>query len=501
MYKKIVIVSLPKQDLVRPPGALSILARACEDVGCDYEIRDFNLWLYKNTDRHVWHQINDNWDSVDPLDARGKDFYKIFNAQLEKFVSTIMLDQPDLIAISVFADNGSSCAVELINQLNQQPNRGSFDIAIGGTGIRARLPKYDYQELCGALLSDKSIDYYLFGEGEITFRKLLQKQTVYAGINNFDIDQIEDLDQFGLPSYSKINPMEYDYLVYPEVIVTGSRGCVRKCTYCDVAKYWPKFRYRSGRRIADELYYHYKNTGVSHFEFSDSLINGSLKQFREMNLAIIEYQKQDPNFRISYKGQYICRDFKQLKEHDYANMKAAGCDYIYVGVESFSDSVRHDMDKKFNNVDLDQHLIMCGKYGIANSFLMLVGYPTETQEDHETNLATLRKYQHYAQAGVIEMIVFGYTAGILEDTPLFHQQEQLSVVPEYDASLGLGSANWVSLDNPTLTLRERIRRWIELTELAIELGYRMPRSTHYIQRFINMMERVSVKPAIRIETL
>jgi hypothetical protein len=39
-----------------------------------------------------------------------------------------------------------------------------------------------------------------------------------------------------------------------------------------------------------------------------------------------------------------------MKEQDYMDMKLAGCDYIYVGVESFSDQVRHDMLKKFNNV-------------------------------------------------------------------------------------------------------------------------------------------------------
>jgi hypothetical protein len=499
MYKKVVIISLPKQDLIRPPGALPILARACEDVGCDYEIRDFNLWLYKNTDANTWNQINDNWDTIDPLESQGKDFYTTFETLVEKFTTLVMSDQPDLVAISIFADNGGSCAVELISRLNQHSRRSTVDIAIGGTGIRARLPIYDNQELCIAMLSTGLIDYYLFGEGEIIFRKLLQKQTVYAGINNFDVDQIEDLDQFGIPSYKKINPFDYNYVINPEVIVTGSRGCVRKCTYCDVAKYWPKFRYRSGKHIANELYWYYKHVGISHFEFSDSLINGSLKQFREMNSAIIEHQKQDPSFKISYKGQYICRDYKQLKEQDYANMKAAGCDYIYVGIESFSDPVRHDMAKKFSNEDLDQHLIMCGKYGIANSFLMLVGYPTETLDDHRKNLEVLQQYQHYAQAGIIEMIVFGYTSAILEDTPLFHQQSQLNIVPEYSSKTMLGHSNWISLNNPQLTLKERIRRWVELTELATELGYKMPRNTQYIQRFINMLERISTKSIYKLE--
>jgi hypothetical protein len=496
MYKKIIFIALPKQDLIRPPGAIPILAAACEEHNIDYEVADFNLWLYRNLDLPTWHQINDNWDTVNPMAASNKSYYKTFISKLNEFVELVQAQSSDLISISVFSDNGSVCALELIERLNKNKN---FDIVIGGTGIRARMPTLNGQELCVALLEQKKIDYYIFGEGEIGFRRILSKQVDYPGINNFDAEQIKNLDEFPFPSYLKINPYDYNYVGHPEVIVTGSRGCVRKCTYCDVAKYWPKFRYRSGKRIANELYHYYKSVGIKHFEFSDSLINGSLKQFKEMNLAILDLQKQDPDFKISYKGQFICRNAAQMKEIDYVNMKNAGGDYIYVGVESFSDHVRYDMDKKFNNVDIDHHLRLCGRYGIANSFLMLVGYPTETIEDHKQNLETLVKYQNYAQAGIIEMIVFGYTAGILEDTPLFHMQEQLSIVPEFIAGVDLKEVNWVSLNNPTLTLKERIRRWVELIELASLLGYRMPRNQQYISKFIDLLERTKdKKPALRI---
>lgn len=499
MYKKVILVALPKQDLLRPPGALPILAAACEEFNIDYEIADFNLWLHNNTDPATWQRINDNWDSVDPLSSAAEPYYQIFKDKLNEFVNLINKQEPDLVAISIFADNGGACALELIKQLNKNK---SFDIAIGGTGIRARLPAIEYQELCVNLLEQKQIDYYLFGEGEVIFRKLLVKDTIQPGINNFNSVQLDELDAFPFPSYQKINPRNYKFINNPEVIVTGSRGCVRKCTYCDVAKYWPKFRYRGGVNIANELYHYYKFTGIQHFEFSDSLINGSLKQFREMNLAILELRRQDPDFKISYKGQFICRDYKQMKETDYANMKSAGCDYIYVGVESFSDPVRYAMDKKFNNKDLDYHLRMCGRYGIANSFLMLVGYPTETIEDHQQNLLTLKKYQHYAQSGVIEMIVFGYTASVLEDTPLFYMQDELHIVPEFDSVSKFDSSNWVSLSNPTLTLKERIRRWVELTETATNLGYRMPRNQHYISRFVDLLNNFSQeKPVFQLKVV
>jgi radical SAM superfamily enzyme YgiQ (UPF0313 family) len=180
-----------------------------------------------------------------------------------------------------------------------------------------------------------------------------------------------------------------------------------------------------------------------------------------------------------------------MKEDDYKTAKEAGCDYIYVGVETFSDKVRHDMKKKFNNIDLDYHLDMCGKYNIANSFLMFVGYPTETLADHKENLKYLLKYQKYAQAGVITLITFGYTASILKGTPLDIMREQMNIVDEYEGFSY--EANWVSMDNPTLTLKERIRRWVELVELSQDLNYLQPRVKMLISRYQQMLDAIKNK--------
>ncbi len=496
MYKKVSLIALPKQDLLRPPAAIPILAAICEQLEIDYTVDDFNLWLHRSVSADDWHNIDSNWEAVNPLNNRDQLYYRLFQTKLKEFVTKILSTTPDLIAISVFSFYSAYCVVELVTEIAKQAEHNSVDIVIGGYGIHSQV--FDGQALSQYLLDQNLINYFISGEGEIAFKKLLTKEYNYPGINNSDSIQITELDQFPFPSYKKINPRDYNCIANPEIMVTSSRGCVRNCTFCDIATIWPKFRYRSGQRTADELYYYYKTYGVVNFEFSDSLINGSVKSFREMNRAILEYKKIDPDFKISYHGQYICRPVGIITEQDYAEMKSAGCDYLYVGIESFSTNVRHHMVKKFNNDDIDFHLRMCGRYGIKNNFLMLVGYPTETLDDHEQNLETVKKYQHYAQADIISMIVFGYTTSIQEGTPLFHMKDQLNIVPEFEdnpffEAASIMPTNWISLDNPTLTLVERIRRWAELIELASELGYLMPRTQHYISRFITILENTKNK--------
>lgn len=486
MFKSVALVSLPKQDLIRPPAALPVLAAICEDAKVDYTINDFNLWLSKNTTADIWQQIDDEWILSVPFDNHTTAHYQEFSLQLNKFVDHLIKSNPDLVAISMFSDLSGVCSHELIAELNRRPERKNFKIVIGGSGIQTKIHRLKNIPLCNVLLNERQIDYFIQGEGEVAFKELLYGNQ-YSGINNSFPEQLDDLDRFPFPSYKKIDPRDYNFLINPEVMITGSRGCVRHCTYCDVAKYWPKFRYRSGKSLARELYYYYKEYNIRHFEFSDSLINGSLRQFREMNQAVLALQETDPEFKISYKGQYICRSTDAMKEQDYEIMKRAGCDYIYVGVETFCEKVRYDMEKKFHNIDLDFHLEMCGKYGIKNSLLMLLGYPTETLENHNENIAALEKYQKYALADVISLIVPGVTANILDGTPLFDMKDQMHIVQEFHNLRSSRTPNWLSLDNPDLTLHERIRRWVEFTEKADSLGYKMPRANSFILRFIELI--------------
>lgn len=475
MYQHVALVSLPRQDLLRPPAALPILAAVCEKANVDYSIWDFNLWLKKNCRPDEWDLIDNNWVKINSNEDINQPWFYTFKKLLTEYVNTILDSGPDLVAISVFTMWSAHCAWEMINEF-----KGRVSIVIGGTGITTRLLWLGQLPLCEILLQQKLIDYYVYGEGENNFYQLLTGTTTGPGINNLQQQQIENLNELEFPSYKKINPKDYFYIHRPSLSVNGSRGCVRACSYCDVAHYWPKFRYKDGLRLADEIYYTWKNTGINDFEFSDSLINGSIREFKKLNLRLLELRNQDPSFKINYKGQFICRSGEHFKEKDYQDMADAGCDYLYVGVETFSDKVRYSMNKKFDNRALDFHLRMSAKYGIPNVFLMIVGYPTETIEDHQLNLQKLHQYQHYALAGVIEMITFGFTTSILDNTPLDRQRHELYITPEFEDFEH--EANWVSLQNPSLTFKERVRRWAELIETADKLGYNQPRISYISNR-------------------
>jgi hypothetical protein len=100
---------------------------------------------------------------------------------------------------------------------------------------------------------------------------------------------------------------------------------------------------------------------------------------------------------------------------------------------------------------------------------MIVGYPTETIQDFDATIQKFIEYQKYALDGTIYGVNLGTTASIDEGTPLWHNIDNLNMDPNKQ-NLGY---NWVSLNNPTLTFKERIRRRIALQEILMDLNYKI----------------------------
>jgi radical SAM superfamily enzyme YgiQ (UPF0313 family) len=329
------------------------------------------------------------------------------------------------------------------------------------------------------LKNEGLVDDFIVGEGEVSVIKCLKNEK-YVGVNNTQVQQISDLDSLPWPAY-KYYPMdEYDYLIpnEREIYITGSRGCVRKCTYCDVEKYWPKYRYRSGESIAQEIIKNYEELGVSRFYFTDSLLNGSLKSFNDMCDKLARYRFDKP---ISWSGQFIFRPKHLIPTDHFKIMKEAGANMLYVGIETGSDRVRFEMDKKFTNDDIDFQLEECSKNKISVLPLLFTGYITETIEDHKENLRLFERWQKYVADGTIIGVELGSSLVILPGSPVERMIEshKIEFMLDHNNTPGLGL--WWSLENPDLTIQERIRRKIEVHETAIKHAWPVWRQLSRLQ--------------------
>jgi anaerobic magnesium-protoporphyrin IX monomethyl ester cyclase len=460
----ILLITLPRFDLYSPLVGVAGLKSSLNQAGYSAQCIDLNLetWHLSNKEVHGHY-----WDSNDLSFRYIGRFQKIWDSWLEEITKRRIHElvkefDPKFIGICIFSQRSiryteKFCA--LIKDL--YPN---LKIVAGGPGIG----------LCADNLKKNGlIDHYILGEAEISIVEFMKGNLQFPGIDGTNPIQIDNLDALPIPDYRDfplhLYPKVGSDLARPELgdlessflTITGSRGCVRSCTFCNVNNIWPKFRYRSGDTIAEEMKVQFLRHNIRNFQFSDSLINGSLKTLRSQCESLVKMKEADSRFNFRWSGQFICKGKNYNSPELFELLGKSGCSKLNIGVESGSEKVRTHMRKGFSNDDIEYNIQQCEKNNIRTTLLMMVGYPTETEEDFHETLELMTLLRKYGDSGVIENISLTGSTEIIPDTPLFHSKEELGI--EYNDSF-----DWKLGDN---TKEIRLLRWQRLQEHVNNLGF------------------------------
>ena len=489
MFKKVALVILPSLELERPQAAPAVLGGICRDMKVDYDIFDINLQLAKNLSQDDFNTASDHWRTVRNAELPNNVYY-----EFENTIDKILKDNFDMIAVSVFS-RFSTRAAKLFCEMVKQKSK--ILLVAGGQGLTTPWADIRFGDW---LRKQNLIDHVAWGDGDILWKHWLRGNFNVAGSDDLPPIQIQDIDNIPFADFTKINPHDYFYNETPGIYLTTSRGCVRKCTFCDVPSRWPKFKYRKGINVATEMFTHYRETGVQLFQFTDSVINGNLREFRSWNETIVKLKKENPDFKPRWLSQFNIRKAHEMPEDLYRLIAESGGKMLITGLEHASWAIRQHMGKQFDDADLDHHIKMCARYGIQNVFLMFIGYPTETLDDHQIQIDFLEKYQKYMFAGTIALIRWGYTGSIDHGSLLETKDLGFELVPEYD-DLDLShledqdadwvyGRNWINLKNPSLTLKERLRRRIELHEISAKLKYPITKGTEELRIIKTICEQL-----------
>ena len=423
----IALVSMPSQNYWHPAPSIVFLKGVLNRESITSTCFDLNhAFLTEFGDDAVhWCETGDNYD------PRYTEFVKDY---IEKF------EGYNWIGASVFTLN-SQIFTRLFLKLVKE-RFPDVKVVLGGAGTTNNHSDLTTLSMSFAqeMIDQGLADYEIKGEGDRALPALLRGE-------NYAFPQMDDLSNMPIPDYSDI-----DFSLYskPTLIVTGSRGCVRQCTFCDVHANWKKYKYRPGEEVANEIIHQYYTYGIDRFHFSDSLVNGSLKEFRVFCRTLAQ-----ANLPIEWRGQFIFRS--GMTDEDWDNLAASGCKGLWIGIESGSDAVRWHMKKKFSNKDMYESVHALGKRKIDMLYLLIVGYPTETEEDYEDTLELLRQsvpYKNYVEVRCNIAMLMPDTE-IYEDKELWHGDVQLW-------------RSWTK--DGELTYRVRYERWKKLQDLVIELG-------------------------------
>ena len=477
----LLICSLPSGVLNRPPAAPAILKACAESAGFTARTEDLSLNFFI-------HQCNRNFDlyyaqikAFEPfVDFEHTDQIKQW---LQDFCNTIKMHQPKFIALSVFSTYQHRAAVLLCQEIRK--SFPAVKIILGGYGLpesvndtfvgflNTKFGKFDqYMQLY------KLADHYIYGEGEQSLVDVLVGHPVLA--------EPVDLNSVPIPNFNDYKFDDYVWHTQPVITVTGSKGCVRNCTFCNVPRKFGRFRRRSGQNIARELIELSQRYNITKFEFTDSLVNGSQRDFHEWVEIIADYNnQQQPDKRISWYGQYICRPQSQIPNGIYQKIKQSGAVNLIIGAESGSNAVLEAMRKNITTQDVFEELDQFEQHGLQAQLLVLSGFYNETWERYIKTLEFIVRCHRYIAAGVISKIAVGLPLIIETDGYLHEHANELGIVINPN-----DIADWKTIHDPTNTWLERIRRRVITQLLLNSMGASM--TSNGIDELNLMLNQISL---------
>jgi len=484
----IMICIMPRIEPDAPTAGAGVLKSHLIQAGYACEVIDLNIKLYNYLDKKgIAKDIffkKAMMFSNQPQDCVNTDFENFYQEHSDIFYQWIDIfrkKNPKWIGMSLLS--AFSCAASLKLSEIIKKELPHIRIVWGGTNIQ--------HKGFFSPIEKGYIDAFIKGDGERSIIELLRDNWNYPGINTVDeIDEVIPYDLSLGPDYDDIDWSEYhnQHSKNP-IYVTASRGCVRKCTFCNDWQIWPTYRFKNAKKVAEEVDYLKGKHDRTTIMFTDSLLNGSLSNFRNIVEELKKVKEKYNDKPFGWNSHLICRPKHQMPESDYKLMAESGCVGAVIGIESFSPSVREHMGKKYTNEDIYFMIEMLVKYDIRAQLLILIGYVNETEEDHKMNLDAI-DYIFGKGWGYKKDPAFEYKRPLVRwtigNSLLIDKNHLLFDMIKDDADFEYKTAmNWRYKDND---MAVRLRRWKE-TIARVQYYDNDYKPNHTTERTIIMTEK------------
>ena len=208
-------------------------------------------------------------------------------------------------------------------------------------------------------------DFCVIGEGEVTFKELLE--SIMKGEESVNIDGlayklkdeikftkprkfIQNLDEIPHPAYDLVPIEKYKEDIHVRkglaIPIMASRGCPFNCSFCASPAIWRrKVRHRSAENIIEEIELYINQYNIRKFHFYD---DNFLLSARRMDEFCKMVEKKNLNI------EWIClgrADTINRHPEILTTMKRAGCVGLEIGVETLDDNVLKSTNKNITALD------------------------------------------------------------------------------------------------------------------------------------------------------
>jgi len=250
------------------------------------------------------------------------------------------------------------------------------------------------------VLNDPNCDFVIIGEGEESFKDLIEALNNNNPFNNIDglgwkrkdVIQINskqkwitDLDSIPFPAFHLMDLESYFGLSVSHgtrhrkrfMPIMTSRGCPAKCSFCSAYRVWGrKYRMRSVDNVISEMRFLKNEYKIEEIMFEDDNVTANPERAKEIFFQMI---KEEFNFVWDTpNGVGVWSMDTEMIDL----MKASGCIKLNFPVESGSQRVLNSIIKKPLELAKVKGLIAhCRAIGLDHSMFLVIGMPGESIKD------------------------------------------------------------------------------------------------------------------------
>jgi anaerobic magnesium-protoporphyrin IX monomethyl ester cyclase len=277
-------------------------------------------------------------------------------------------------------------------------------------------------------LAHPAVDYVVMGEGEHRLYSLIESlgqgetplvsgvlgspedKALLQPIKKAPISYIEPVDDLPLPAYDLVDVERYFSLQAGRfsprrreggkraVTIMTSRGCPHQCVFCSIhSTMGYKWRPHSPAYVKKHIEYLISHHAIDFIHFEDDNLTHSPTRYDEILDVLLSL-----NPKVPWDTPNGVRGDSWSVER-VRRTKAAGCQFLTVGVESGVQRVLDKVIKKRLDLsEVDRLIRFCEKESLRLGAFYVIGLPGETLEEIESTVAfALDRYRRF---GVLPML-------------------------------------------------------------------------------------------------
>lgn len=308
------------------------------------------------------------------------DYVNLFHLEKEKLKEKLLTNDILTIAITTTLYVSPHPILEIVSFIRQYNDRAR--ILVGGPYI-SNQPKMAGQEATERLFKYLGADIYVISsEGEAALVNVISALKTGTSLDRVDNIAYKDGEHYVLTSTSiesnalEENPVNYSLFPPQEidefVTLRTAKSCPFSCSFCGFPQRAGKYKYTGVDLVEKELNAIREIGSVTTLTFIDDTFNVPKERFKEICRMMIRN-----NYGFKWNSFYRS---DHGDEEAIELMGKAGCEGVFLGIESGSDEMLKRMNKTARRKDYLKSIPLLKAAGISTHANVIVGFPGETFE-------------------------------------------------------------------------------------------------------------------------